>query len=117
MHGEARAEVGDVVEAAGADELVEEASGERAHARLERGDVARRERAAHELAVARVHRWVHEDHEVLHEVVGFLAHHLEHRRVRGAERVRVEVRAQHVVEAAQRVEVESFVVIDGRLLA
>ena len=37
--------------------------------------------------------------------------------MRGAERRRVEVRGKHVVETAQREEVETFVVVDGRFVA
>ena len=116
MGGSRPGERVDVVELVLAVDGVEELPAEQADAAFEVGDRARREGPGHELAQARVlGRVLHDHHRDV--LVGLGRDHLEDDAVPRLERVGVEQPVEHVVVAAQRVEVVLLVVVDGRLVA
>ena len=69
VHREQHGEVLDHVELVAVAEVVEEVHARRADAGLEVGDHAGREHAAHHLAVPRVPRRIHQDHQLLADLV------------------------------------------------
>ena len=108
-------EVGDVVEAGGADVGVEQLGADLADARLEPRDAAGGEGPGHERAEPRVVGRVLEDHHV--RVVELGPHALEHGVVGRAEGRRVAAGGLDVVEAAEGPEVEVVVAVHGSLVA
>ena len=110
------AELGDDVEAVGADERVEAADAELAHLVLERGHAPRGEHPRHEPAVHRVDRRVLEQDHAGRELDAGLDD-VEDVAAGVRERLPVDERLLDVGVARQRPEVVALVVVDRRLLA
>ena len=114
--GITEAELGDDVEAAGADERIEDADAVLAHLVLELGHRARREHARHEAAVHTVLRRVFEhDHAARELDAG--ADDVEDVAAGAREPLPVDHALLDVGVARQRPKVEALVVVDRRLVA